>query len=532
MSSKDSAKEIKETDPRILNRQAMDTLLARLDGALQLANLGGGEKYNDRHVKRGKLLPRERIDRLLDPGSYFLELMPLAGHEMAGELTGAGVIGGVGLVAGSPWLIVANECTVKAGAISRVGVQKLSRLAVVAMENHLPVMYLVESAGLELPTQGETFVPTGREFRDLARRSKMRLPTVAVVFGTSTAGGAYLPGMSDYVILVRDKAHVFLGGPPLVRMATGEVMDEESLGGAEMHATKSGLGDFLADDEEQALGMAREIAGHIRRVGVQKADRASVDPEKNPEELLEIPSANKRIPFEAREILARIVDAGSFFEFKPLYGPSLVTGWARIHGFSVGFLANNGVLDAQSAAKGAHFIALCNQSNTPILFFQNTTGFMVGKSYEETGIIRYGSKLVAAVSNSKVPAITIMMGSSYGAGNYAMCGRAYEPRFLFSWPNHRIAVMGGAELGGVMSLIKRESAEREGRPVDEAALAAAAKETEAKIESQSDAFYATARLWDDGILDPRDTRNVLGICLSLVNEAGFEGTMAWGVVRH
>lgn len=514
------------------NRKAMDVLLGRLEGALKTANLGGGDKYNERHIKRGKLLPRERIDRLLDPGSYFLELMPLAGHEMAGELTGAGVVGGIGLVSGSPWLIVANESTQKAGALGKIGIQKLTRLSQVAMENRLPVMYLVESAGLELPTQGETFVPTGREFRDLARRSKERLPTVAVVFGTSTAGGAYLPGMSDYVILVRDKAHVFLGGPPLVRMATGEVMDEESLGGAEMHSTKSGLGDFLADDEEQALGMAREIASHIRRVGVFKADRQSVPPEKDAEALLSIPSANKRIPFEARDVLARVVDGGSFFEFKPLYGTTLVTGWARVHGFSVGILANNGVLDAQSAAKGAQFIALCNQSNTPILFFQNTTGFMVGKTYEENGIIRYGSKLVAAVSNSKVPAITIMMGASYGAGNYAMCGRAYEPRFLFTWPNHRIAVMGGEQLGGVMSLIKREGAAREGRAVDEKALAAEAKATEEKVESQSDAFYATARLWDDGIIDPRDTRDVLGVCLSIVNGAGFEGTMAWGVVRH
>ncbi len=519
-------------DPKIQNRKAMEALLVRLKAAFKTANDGGGEKYNDRHKKRDKFLPRERIERLLDPGSYFLELMPLAGHEMPGEMTGGGVVAGVGVVSGSPWLIIANESTVKAGAIGKIGVQKLTRLATVAMENKLPVLYLVESAGLELPTQGETFIPTGREFRDLARRSKERLPTIAIVFGTSTAGGAYLPGMSDYVILVRDKAHVFLAGPPLVRMATGEVMDEESLGGAEMHATKSGLGDFLADDEAQALGMARELAGHIRRVGTFASPGPSVAPDQDPEELLEIPSANKRIPFEAREVLARVVDGKSFFEFKPLYGSTLVTGWARVHGFPVGILANNGVLDAQSAAKGAQFIALCNQANTPLLFFQNTTGFMVGKTYEETGIIRYGSKLVAAVSNSKVPAITIMMGSSYGAGNYAMCGRAYEPRFLFSWPNHRIAVMGGAELGGVMALIKREAAEKEGRPVDEAALAVAAAETELKIESQSDAFHATARIWDDGILDPRDTRNVLGICLSLINQAGFEGTMAWGVVRH
>ncbi len=520
------------TDPREINRAAMAALLERLNGALRTANAGGGEKYNERHLKREKLLPRERIERLLDTGSYFLELMPLAGHEVPGEMTGAGVVGGIGIVSGSPWLIVANESTQKAGALTKMGIQKLTRLAQVAMENRLPVLYLVESAGLDLPSQGETFVPTGREFRDLARRSRERLPTIAVVFGTSTAGGAYLPGMSDYVILVRDKAHVFLGGPPLVRMATGEVMDEESLGGAEMHSTKSGLGDFLADDEDQALGMARELAGHVRRDGTFEPPQPEAGPAKDPKELLEIPSANKRIPFEARDVLARIVDGDSFFEFKPLYGSTLVTGWARVHGFPVGILANNGVLDAQSAAKGAHFIALCNQNHTPLLFFQNTTGFMVGKSYEESGIIRYGSKLVSAVSNSKVPAITIMMGGSYGAGNYAMCGRAYEPRFLFSWPNHRIAVMGGEQLGGVMALIKREGAEKAGKPVDEKALAAEAKETELKIESQSDAFYATARLFDDGILDPRDTRSVLGICLSLVNQAGFEGTMAWGVTRH
>ncbi len=531
----------------------MQSAVERLRAELKRSTEGGGEKYVKRHVERGKLLPRDRVEMLLDEGSFFLEIAPLAGYGMENESPGAGVVGGVGLVCGRECLITANEATVKGGATGEAGLWKNARLADIARENHLPGILLVESAGADLPQQSKIFVAGGRGFREITRRSKERIPTISIVFGSSTAGGAYLPGMSDYVVMVKKQAQVFLAGPPLVKMATGEVSDEESLGGAEMHSRVSGLSDYLAEDELDAIRIAREIVSHFNR---KKPDRPQMsaatepvvtepivtepivtepivtEPIYDPDELLGIASADVRVPFEIRDVIARIVDSSEFAEFKPEYGPTLVTGFARIHGFPVGILGNNGVLMSESAGKGAQFIHLCNQQDIPLLFLQNITGFMVGRSYEEDGIIRNGAKLINAVSNSTVPAITIMVGGSYGAGNYAMCGRAYAPRFLFTWPNHRIAVMGEKQLSGVMDIIKREAAAKTGQPVDEARMAMGRKMLEDQIAKESDCYFATARLWDDGIIDPRDTRTVVAIALSAAYNAPVKGTMEWGVFRH
>jgi acetyl-CoA carboxylase carboxyltransferase component len=515
------------------NYAAMQAAVERLHRELKRSTEGGGEKYVKRHTERGKLLPRDRVEMLLDEGSYFLEIAPLAGHGMENEFPGAGSIGGVGLVCGRECLITANEATAKGGATSEAGSWKGGRLADIARTNHLPGIMLVESAGADLPVQAKIFVAGGRGFREITRRSRHRIPTISVVFGSSTAGGAYLPGMSDYVVMVKKQAQVFLAGPPLVKMATGEISDEESLGGAEMHSRVSGLSDYLAEDELDAIRIARDIVGHLNLPKPAAPNlRAVVEPAYDPDELLGIASADVRVPFEIRDVIARIVDGSEFEEFKPEYGPTLVTGFAHLHGFPIGILGNNGVLMSESSGKGAQFIQLCNQQNIPLLFLQNITGFMVGRTYEEDGIIRNGAKLINAVSNSTVPAITIMVGGSYGAGNYAMCGRAYDPRFLFTWPNHRIAVMGEKQLSGVMDIIKREAAAKTGQPVDEAKLEMGRKMLESQIQKESDCYYATARLWDDGIIDPRDTRTVVAIALSAAYNAPVEGTMEWGVFRH
>jgi acetyl-CoA carboxylase carboxyltransferase component len=514
------------------NYAANSSAVLKLRSELARSTKGGGEQYVKRHLARGRLLPRERIEMLLDEGSFFLEIAPLAGIGIDNEFIGAGVIGGIGLVSGRECLIIANESTVKGGAVSEIGQLKNRRLSDVGTQNHLPGISLVESAGADLPVQAKIFVPGGRGFREITRRSKARIPSISVVFGNSTAGGAYLPGMSDYVVMVRNQAQVFLGGPPLVKMATGEVVDEESLGGAEMHSRVSGLSDYLAEDELDGLRIAREIVGHFDQPPGKPRLRAVEEPIYQADQLLGIASADIRVPFEVREAIARIVDGSRFEEFKAKYGTTLVTGFAYIHGYSVGILANNGVLISEAASKGAQFIHLCNQQNIPLVFLQNITGFMVGRSYEEQGIIRNGAKLINAVSNSTVPAITIMTGGSYGAGNYAMCGRAYEPRFLFTWPNHRIAVMGPQQLSGVMDIIKREAAAKQGQAVDEQKLLAAKKALESQIEHESDVYFATARLWDDGVIDPRDTRTVLAISLSAAYNRPVEGTMEWGVFRH
>lgn len=513
------------------NLTAMTAAIAVLRTELSRSTKGGGEQYVKRHIARGKLLPRERIEALLDNGSYFLEIAPLAGIGMEGEHPGAGTIGGIGIVSGRQCMIVANEATVKGGAVSEIGQIKNRRLSDIALENRLPTIFLVESAGADLPIQHKIFVPGGRSFREITRRSKLRIPSVSIVFGNSTAGGAYLPGMSDYVVMVKNQAKVFLGGPPLVKMATGEVVDEESLGGAEMHSRISGLSDYLAENELDGIRTARDIIAHLEDQPANP-DPAFDEPVYSSEELHGIVSADIRVPFEIREVIARVVDGSRFEEFKSRYGSTLVTGFASIHGYPVGILGNNGVLISESANKGAQFIQLCNQQNIPLLFLQNITGFMVGRTFEEQGIIRNGAKLINAVSNSTVPSITIMVGGSYGAGNYAMNGRAYDPRFLFTWPNHRIAVMGPQQLSGVMDIIKRDAAARQGQSVDEEKLAASREALELQITAESDPYFATARLWDDGIIDPRETRTVLAIALSVAMNNPTRGTMEWGVFRH
>ncbi|MEC9391595.1 MAG: carboxyl transferase domain-containing protein [Myxococcota bacterium] len=516
------------------NAEAMQAALEQLDRDLERARAGGGEKYRKRHLDRGKLLPRERVERLLDDDGWFLELCPLAAMELDGRAPGAGVIGGVGVVEGVEVMITASEATLQGGAIHEYGVKKSQRLSEIALQNRLPVLSLIESAGADLPNQADIFVPGGRGFRDLTERSKAHIPTICMVFGSSTAGGAYLPGMSDYTVMVKDAAQVFLAGPPLVKMATGEIADEEALGGAEMHARISGLADYLAEDEMDALRIGREI---VRSIGWEKQglgpEAGTIDPPAyDPAELHGLVSRDPKVPFPAREVIARVTDGSRFHEFKPLYGPTLVTGYARIHGFKVGIIANDGVLFGPSAEKGAQFIALCNQRHIPIVFLQNITGFMVGTAVEQAGITRAGAKMINAVSNSTVPHVTIMTGMSYGAGNYAMCGRAYGPRFLFAWPNHRIAVMGSEQLTGVLDIIKRSSAAKRGVAVNEEELAMMKMVLGTKVERESHARYATARLWDDGIIDPASTRDVIGIALSAAHSAPVQGTNSWGVFRH
>lgn len=515
------------------NRDENLAQIEKLNTALAESRKGGGEKYTTRHIAKGKLLPRERVELLLDRDSHFLELMPLAGYKMPGIATSASVIGGVGVVSGVECMVTATEATIKGGAINEIGVQKTLKLSDMAARNRLPSISLTESAGADLPNQSKIFVPGGETFRDLTHRSQQRKPTICIVFGSSTAGGAYLPGMSDYVVMVKKQAMVYLGGPPLVKMATGEESTHEELGGADMHSRISGVSDFLAQDELDAIRIGREIVSHFDWKKQSTPTPRPVDaPLYDPEDLLGIASSDVRVPFDSREVINRIVDGSRFSEFKSLYGTTLVCGWAHIHGFPVGILANNGVLFSESANKGAQFIQLCNQTDIPLLFLQNITGFVVGRSYEEGGIIKNGAKLINAVANSTVPAVTIMIGSSYGAGNYGMCGRAYNPRFLFTWPNHRIAVMGGKQLAGVLSIIKRDAAAKKGEPINEDGLKMVQTMIEKQIEKESDCFYATARLWDDGIIDPRDTRDVVAISLSTAYSKKVEGTTRWGVFRH
>ena len=515
------------------NERANRASLDKLSAALAKAREGGGEKYTTRHKAKGKLLPRERVELLIDRDAHFLELCPLAGLDISGHAPGSSIIGGIGVVSGVECLISASDSTVKGGAVSEYGVIKSLRLAEIALHNRLPSIGLTESAGADLPNQHKIFVPGGRTFRDLTRRSEERLPTVCLVFGSSTAGGAYIPGMSDYVVMVQEQAQVYLAGPPLVKMATGEDTEHEELGGAEMHSRVSGVSDYLARDERDAIRIGREIVAHLNwRKGAQPTPRRIEPPRYDAEELLGIASPDIKVPFDSREVIARIVDGSRFSEFKPLYGTTLICGWAHLHGVPIGILANNGILFSESAQKGAQFIELCNQADVPLLFLQNITGFMVGKKYEQEGIIKHGAKLINAVSNSTVPAITIMTGASYGAGNYAMSGRAYAPRFLFTWPNHRIAVMGGKQLAGVLDIIQRESAAKRGQAVDEQKLAMMKAMTEQMIEKESDPYFATARLWDDGIIDPRDTRTVIAIALSAAYSAPVHGTTSWGVFRH
>jgi acetyl-CoA carboxylase carboxyltransferase component len=516
------------------NLEAMEQGLSTLSRHLRRARQGGGEKYMRRHLSRERLLPRDRIEHILDRDSHFLEICPLAGMDIEGCRPGAGLIAGIGRIEGVECMITANDATVQGGAINSWAVKKTRRISEIALENRLPVVSMVESAGADLMNQADIFVPGGQGFRDLTERSKERIPTICLVFGSSTAGGAYLPGMSDYVVMVKEQAQVFLAGPPLVKMAIGEEVDEETLGGAEMHSRISGLSDYLAEDELDALRIGREILAHIgwKKSGPGPRVADPLPPRFDPSELRGVPSADMRQPFAAREVIARVVDDSEFHDFKPLFGATLVTGFARVHGYPVGIVANDGILWPESAEKGAQFIQLCNQRDIPLLYLHNTTGFMVGKAVEHQGVTRAGAKMINAVSNSTVPAITIMTGASYGAGNYAMCGRAYAPRFLFTWPNHRIAVMGGEQLAGVLDIIRRQSAARRGQEVNEMELAAMKQLISGKVELESTAWYATARIWDDGVIDPAHTRDVVGMAMSAIHSAPVEGTMRFGVYRH
>jgi len=515
----------------LANREAMLARLSEVDELLAQARLGGGARYVERHHARGKLLPRERIELLCDQDAPFLELSPLAANGTEYEV-GAAVVTGIGVVSDVECVVLAHDPTVRGGAANPYTLQKTLRALDIARQNRLPMVSIVESGGADLPRQAEIFVAGGQMFRDLTRLSAAGVPTIALVFGNSTAGGAYVPGMCDYVVMVRQRAKVFLGGPPLVKMATGEDADDEELGGADMHSRVSGLSDQLAADERDCLRLGREILAHLRWRKLGPGPTASPDPPvHDPEELLGIASADHRIPFDAREVIARVVDGSRFDEFKPLYGTSLVTGWASVHGYPVGILANNGVLFSEESEKAAQFIQLSNRIDTPLLFLQNTSGYMVGKAYEQGGIIKDGSKMINAVANSTVPAITVMIGGSFGAGNYGMCGRAYEPRLLFTWPNHRIAVMGPQQLAGVLSIVARAAAEARGQVYDEAADAMMRQAVEGQIERESLALFATARLWDDGIIDPRDTRTVLGIALSACHSAEVRGARTYGVFR-
>ena len=524
-------------DPRSMsyvdNRGAMLDRLTELAEALDAARGGGGEKYVARHHTRGKLLPRERIELLIDRDSPFLELCAVAGWG-SDYPTGASVVTGIGVVEGVECVLIANDPTVRGGAVNPYTLKKTHRAGDIAAANRLPMINLVESAGADLPAQAEIFVPGGRAFRDLTRLSAAGVPTVTAVFGNATAGGAYVPGMSDYTIFVRGQAKVFLGGPPLVKMATGEDADDETLGGANMHATRSGLADFLAEDERDAIRLVRQC---VRRLNWRKLGPPprglGTGPKYDPEELLGIPSADLRIPYDPREILARVVDGSDFDEFKPAYGGALVTGWAEIHGYPVGVLANaRGVLFSPEAQKAAQFIQLANAAGTPLLFLQNTTGYMVGSEYEQAGIIKHGALMINAVSNSKVPHLTLNVGASYGAGNYGMCGRAFDPRFLFAWPNAKSAVMGAAQLAGVMEIISRQAAASKGVPFDEEGAASARAMIEYQIGKDSAALAMSGRLYDDGVIDPRDSRTVLGICLSTIHSGPVAGaTSGYGVFR-
>ncbi|CAN5288706.1 MAG: acyl-CoA carboxylase subunit beta [Nocardioides sp.] len=526
------------------NRSAMLDKLADLDAEHAKAVVGGGEKYVERHRKRGKLTARERIELLIDPGSAFLELSPLAGWGSDFNV-GAAIVTGIGVVEGVEVMIVANDPTVKGGSSNPWTVRKSFRAAQIAADNNLPTISLVESGGADLTTQKEIFIPAGAMFRNITRASAARRPSIALVFGNATAGGAYIPGMSDYIVMVKKGAKVFLAGPPLVKMATGEETDDEALGGAEMHAKISGLADFLAEDEADAIRIGRRLVARLdRRKPVPAPSPEYADPDFDTDELLDLIPADIKQPFDPREVIKRICDGVSpatatsrgngavFDEFKPLYGPSLVTGWARLHGRQIGILANaQGIIFSEEAQKATQFIQLANKSNTPLLFLHNTTGFMVGKDYEQGGIIRHGAQMINAVSNSTVPHLTVILGSSYGAGNYGMNGRAYEPRFLFTWPSAKSAVMGATQLAGVLSIVSRQAAESRGLPFDEEADAAARAAVETMVEEQSHPYVLSGMLYDDGVIDPRDTRTVLGICLSVIENQTWQGTENWGVFR-
>ena len=518
------------------NSAAMTALIEEFQARQAKVREGGSERARQRHVARGKLLPRERVELLLDPSAPFLELSTLAAWGMYDdESPGGSGINGIGVVSGVEVMVSANDATAKGGASYPISVKKALRAQEIAATNHLPCVYLVESAGANLLYQAELFADLGgRTFANQARMSAAGIPQIALVFGNSTAGGAYVPGLSDYTVMVRRQAKVFLAGPPLVKMATGEEVDDESLGGADLHARTSGLADFLADDDRDAIRIGRDI---VTRLNWRKEVRARLappeEPAYDPDELLGIVPADPRRPFEIREAIARLVDGSRFDEFKREYGPTLVCGWAHITGYPVGILGNNGVLFSESAQKAAQFIQLCNQSRTPLIYLQNITGFMVGRRYEEQGIIKHGALMINAVANANVPQFTVIVGGSFGAGNYGMCGRTFDPMLLFTWPNSRVAVMGAEQAAGVLALIQEDAARARGAEPDRERIEMLRAMAKAKIDQESSAYYATARLWDDGILDPRDTRMALSVGLSMCYNRDWasQGAPRYGVFR-
>jgi 3-methylcrotonyl-CoA carboxylase beta subunit len=500
------------------NDAAHRRLVAELEERLSRAAAGGGERARERHVARGKLLPRERVDRLCDPGAPFLELSPLAAEGLyEGDAPAAGIITGVGRVSRREVVVVANDATVKGGTYYPVTVKKHLRAQEIALQNRLPCVYLVDSGGAFLPHQDEVFPDRehfGRIFFNQATMAARGIPQLAAVLGSCTAGGAYVPAMSDESVIVRDQGTIFLGGPPLVKAATGEIISAEELGGGELHARTSGVVDHLAGDDEHALRILRSIVATLGPRPPSPWERAPVEPPAvDPATLYGAVPADTRTPYDPREVIARIVDGSRLHEFKAEYGTTLVCGFARIHGHPVGVVANNGILFSESALKAAHFIELCDQRGVPLLFLQNISGFMVGRDYEAGGIAKDGAKMVTAVSTTRVPKLTVIVGGSFGAGNYGMCGRAYEPRFLWMWPNARISVMGGEQAATVLSTIRADQAAAAGREWPEEEAEAFREGLRDQYEHQGHPYYATARLWDDGVIDPRDTRRVLGLAL-------------------
>jgi acetyl-CoA carboxylase carboxyltransferase component len=526
------------------NRADMLEALATLDGLYAEAAAGGGEREAARLRARGKMPLRERISMVLDKDSPFLEISPLAAWRSNFNV-GSGFVVGIGVISGVECVILGHDPSVRAGAFNAFNAKKLMRGLEIARTNRMPYVQFVESAGADL--RGESgdgdpeaairrevghFAESGRLFYEITELSKMRIPTISVVFGASTAGGAYQPGMSDYNIFIRGQSKVFLGGPPLVKMATGEDANEESLGGAEMHCTISGLGDYLAEDEMDGIRMCREVVAHLNWRKLGPGPTLPADPPvHDPDDLLGIVARDLRQPFDMREVIARIVDGSRFEEFKPLYGPTLVSGWASIHGFPIGILGNNGALLSESSEKAAQFIQLCNQIDVPLLFLHNITGYIVGTDFEQRGITKDGSKMINAVSNSTVPHLTVIVGASYGAGNYGMSGRAFGTRFAFTWPTAKIAVMGPKQMAGVMTIIQRAATERRGEVFDEAANAKRVESVEYWAEERSKGLFATSRVSDDGMIDPRDTRTVLGIALSACHNNVVSGTKEFGTWR-
>jgi acetyl-CoA carboxylase carboxyltransferase component len=525
------------------NRAAMLEKLEVIEHLHDEAEAGGGPHHHERLAKRGKLPVRQRIALALDPDSPFLEISPLAGYDSEFPVGGGAVLG-IGVISGVECVIFANDPTVLGGALTPYVSKKWMRALEIARDNRLPYVSFVESAGADLrrggggeregprPARTSHFAESGRFFYEMIELSKLEIPTVCVVFGSSTAGGAYQPGMSDYNIVIKEQSKIFLAGPPLVKMATGEESDDETLGGAKMHAEISGLGEYFAEDERDACRICREVMSHLnwRKPGPTPSLRAD-EPALDPEELLGLMDPDLRRPVDIRDVIGRVVDGSRFEEFKRNYGETLVCGWASIDGYPVGILGNNGVIYPKSAEKAAHFIQLCNQIDVPLVFFQNLTGFIVGKDYEQDGMIKKGSQMINAVTNSMVPHLTVIVGASYGAGTYAMSGRAFNNRFTFIWPSAKIAVMGGKQIAGVMSIVRRNQAARKGEPFDEEADAQLRAAVEAGQEKGSLALEATGAISDDGIVDPRDTRTVLGICLSVVRNKAIDGAEGYGVFR-